>query len=83
MRNKNLGGMPPPKTRKEMEHNLALVFEDTLRKLKSSDESSKESVLIFTAPHLKRVKTVPNSRLNLVTIDESIRLQANMLEWMN
>jgi hypothetical protein len=37
--NKNLGGMSPPKTRREMEHNLALVFEDTLNKLKSNDEN--------------------------------------------
>ena len=83
MRNENLGGMPPPKTRKEMEHNLALAFEDTIRKLKSNDKRSKESVLIFTAPHLKKVKDAPNSRLNLLTINESIRLQANMLDWMN
>ena len=83
MRNENLGGMPPPKTRKEMEHNLALAFEDALRKLKSKDKSLKESVLIFTAPHLRKVKTAPNSRLNLLTIDESIGLQANMLEWMS
>ncbi|SDI27551.1 hypothetical protein SAMN04489796_1099 [Winogradskyella thalassocola] len=74
--------MPPPKTRKEMEHNLALVFEDTLKKLESNDKSLKGSVLIFTAPHLKKVKSTPNFRLNLLTIDESIRLQANMLEWM-
>tara|TARA_R110000765_G_scaffold341862_1_gene431986 strand:+ start:7837 stop:8088 length:252 start_codon:yes stop_codon:yes gene_type:complete len=82
MSNENLGGMPPLKTRKELEHNLALVFEDSLKKLKSNDKSLKESVLIFTAPHLKKVKSAPNSRLNLLTIDEPIRLQANMLEWM-
>ncbi|MFT4847698.1 MAG: hypothetical protein ACI8ZO_000289 [Flavobacteriales bacterium] len=83
MKNKNLGGMTPPKTRREMEHNLALLFEDTLNKLKSNNSDSKESVFIFTAPHLKKVKTSPNSRLNLLTINESIRLQANMLDWMN
>jgi len=82
MRNKDLGGMPPPKTRKEMEHNLALVFEDTSKKLKSKDESLIRNVLIFTAPHLKEVKNSPNSRLDLLTINESIRLQANMLDWM-
>ncbi|WP_338357465.1 hypothetical protein [Yeosuana marina] len=83
MKNRNLGGMPPPKTRKEMEHNLALVYEDTIKKLGSKDKSAIDSVLIFTAPHLKKVKSIPNSRLNLLTIDESIRLQANMLDWMN
>ncbi len=82
MENRNLRGVPPLKTRKEMEHNLALVFEDTLRKLKSNDKRLKESVLIFTAPHLKKVKSAPNSRLNLLTINESIRLQANMLDWI-
>ena len=43
MRNENLGGMPPPKTRKEMEHNLALVFEDSIKKLKSNDKGSKKA----------------------------------------
>lgn len=83
MKNKSLGGMPPPKTRKEMEHNLALVFEDTLRKLKSNDQKLKESALIFTVPHLEKVNNTPNSRLNLLTSNEAIRLQANMLDWMN
>ncbi len=82
MKTSNLGGMPPPKTRKEMEHNLALVYEDTLKKLKSKNESSIGSLLVFTAPHLEKVKSAPNSRLNLLTINESIRLQANMMDWM-
>jgi len=77
------GGMPTPKTRKEMEHNLALVLEDTLKKLKSEDKSLIESVIIFTSPHLEKVKNSPNGRLNLLTINESIRLQANMLQWMS
>lgn len=75
--------MPPPKTRNEMEHNLALVFEDTLKKLESKDKSLVKSVVIFTAPHLKKVKSSPNKRINLLTINEQIRLQANMLEWMS
>ena len=65
MRDKNLGGMPPPKTRNEMERNLALTFEDTLKKLKSKDKSLIESVVIFTAPHLEKVKSAPNKRINL------------------
>jgi len=79
---KDKGGMAPPKTRKEMEHNLALVIEDTIKKVKSEDKSLIGSVATFTAPHLIKIKNSPNGRINLLTISESLRLQSNMLEWM-
>ena len=69
---KNTQGMPPPLTRKEMEHNLALVFEDTIKKLKSKDKTLIQSVMMSTSPHLEKVKSSPNGRLNLLTINKSI-----------
>lgn len=75
--------MTPPKTRKEMEHNLALLFEDSLRKLRNNNVNSKQNVLVFLAQNLEKIKSTPNSRINLLTINEAIRLQSNMLEWIS
>lgn len=66
-----------------MEHNLGLVFEDTLKKLNSNKKDLIQSVMIFTAPHLEKVNFSPNGRVNLLTVNEPIRLQANMLDWMS
>jgi hypothetical protein len=67
-----------PQTRAEFEHNLYLVQEDTMRKIKSGNDDTIQNVLWATWPHLKKVKLLPNNRLNLLTINEMIRLQANM-----
>jgi hypothetical protein len=75
-------GMPPPKTRYEMEHNLNLVIEDFTGKMESKDEGLIQNAMLTTYKHLKDVKKTPNSRINMVTYNEQIRLQANMLEWM-
>lgn len=78
----NSGGLIPPKTRKEFEHNMSLVYEDTFRKVSSGDVGLIQNVRWATLPHLKKVKLLPNGRINLLTINEHIRLQANMLHNM-
>ncbi|MFN4149493.1 MAG: hypothetical protein ACK4IX_00985 [Candidatus Sericytochromatia bacterium] len=80
--NKNKYGMPPPKTRYEMEHNLNLVIEDFDRKIKSKNEDLIKNAIWATYRHLKDVKETPNGRINMITYNEMIRNQANMLEWM-
>lgn len=80
--NKKKYGMPPPKTRYEMEHNLNLVIEDFTAKIESKDEDLIQNAMWTTYKHLKDVKKTPNGRINMITYNEQIRLQANMLEWM-
>lgn len=76
-------GMPPPKTRREFEHNLFLLAEDTHRIVESSDDDLFRNFLWATYPHIKNIKNHPNGRLNFLTIDEQARLQANMKKWMS
>ena len=76
-------GMPPPKTRREFEHNLFLLAEDTHRITESGDDDLFRNFLWATYPHIKNIKNHPNGRLNFLTIDEQARLQANMKKWMS
>ncbi len=75
-------GMPPPKTRREFEHNLFLLVEDSHRIVESGDDDIIRNFLWATYPHIKSMKGHPNGRLNFLTIDEQARLQANMKKWM-
>lgn len=75
-------GMPPPKTRREFEHNLFLLAEDTNRIVESGNDDLLRNFLWATYPHIKNIKNHPNGRLNFLTIDEQARLQANMKKWM-
>jgi len=79
--NQSQYGFPPPSTRMEMESNLYLVVEDTNRKIDSGDEELIQNVAWATIPHLKMVKKLPNGRVNLATVNEMIRLQANTHRW--
>lgn len=65
-----------------MEGNLYLVLEDTTRKIDSGNKELIRNVAWATLPHLKLIKKLPNDRVNLSTVNESIRLQANMKRWM-
>lgn len=79
---KNKYGMPPPRTRNEMEHNLHLVIENFTAKIESKDEAIIQNAMWATYRHLKDVKKTPNGRINMTTYNEQIRLQANMMKWM-
>lgn len=78
---KNKYGYPPPTNRLEFEHNMYLVEEDTTRKARSGDDELIKNVAIATWPHLKELKRLPNGRINLLTINEQLRLQGNMRKW--
>lgn len=67
-----------PKNREEFEHNLYLIEERALKVTQSENESAMQNFLWATWPHLKKVKRLLNGRINLLTINEMIRLQANM-----
>lgn len=75
-------GMPPPQNRGEMEHNIYLVVEDGNRKIDSGNKDLIQNFVWATYPHLREVKNLPNGRVNLATINEMIRLQANTRKWM-
>lgn len=72
--------MPPPSTRAEFEHNIALSFENALKKLGSNQLDP--FFVQRTLPQLKDIKFLPNGRINFNSVDESLRLQANMQHWM-
>jgi hypothetical protein len=73
--------MITPKNRAELEHNMALVFEDANRRLKL--EKPDTGFIHLTLPELQKVKFLSNGRINLLTVNKSIRLQANMLHNMS
>ena len=75
-------GMPPPKTRREFEHNIYLLAEDTNRIVESGNDDLIRNFLWATYPHIKGIRNHPNGRINFLTIDEQARLQANTKKWM-
>lgn len=75
-------GMTPPKTRREFEHNLFLLAEDTHRIMESGNDDLFRNFLWASYPHIKKIKNHPNRRINFLTINEQARLQANMKKWM-
>lgn len=75
-------GITPLRTRYEMEHNFYLAFEDFKRKIESGNEDLKQNALWATGKHIKEVRMTPNRRVDVATINEMMRLQSNMMEWM-
>lgn len=75
--------MIPPKTRSEMEHNFFLALEDFKQRIDSGDKDLIANALWATAKHIKRVKKAPNNRVDVSTINQNMRLQANMKNWMD
>ncbi|AQW95065.1 hypothetical protein CMT56_17610 [Elizabethkingia anophelis] len=80
--NKKKYGMPPPQTRYEMEHNFYLALEDFNRKMDSGNKDLIQNALWATGRHLQEVRETPNHRIDVSTINEMMRLQGNMMEWM-
>ncbi|SCY13691.1 hypothetical protein SAMN02927916_1229 [Flavobacterium anhuiense] len=68
-----------PKNRLEFEHNINFLEERGLKLLEVNNESAIQNYVWATLPHLRKVRKLPNGRINLLTINEQIRLQANML----
>lgn len=72
--------MPPPSTRAEFEHNIGLSYEDAFRKIENKQLDP--FFVQRTLQQLKDIEFLPNGRINLNSVDESLRLQANMQNWM-
>ncbi len=68
--------MYAPQSRGEFEHNINQLIEEA-EHITTSTQSVQRSFYIFTYPRLKEVRKLPNGRLDLNTVDESLRLNAN------
>jgi len=77
---KNKYGMPPPSNRSEFEHNVYLTIEIALQRFENN--ITPEGLEIRTLQRLANLKTTPNRRLDLNTVDEQLRLESNMMHWM-
>lgn len=73
-------GMPPPKTRLEFEHNIFLSIEEVRYKI--SNDIQDPGLFYSVVPSLRRVKFLPNERIDLNTVEEKLRLHSNMNKWM-
>jgi len=82
MKKESKYGVPPIESRREFERNVYLVLEDFNRKLDGDDEALKANAVWSAGQHLKRVRTLPNGRIDLMTIDEGLRTMGNMHNWM-
>lgn len=79
---KNNYGMDGPKSRREFEHNIFLLIDNANRILNNNNnEDQINNFLWATYPHLIKIKNHSNKRVNLMTINEQARLQANMRKW--
>lgn len=72
--------MLPPSTRLEFEHNVYLSVSDALRRIEMDRIDA--GFVHMTLPRIKALRYLPNRRIDLNTVDEQLRLQANMLNWM-
>ena len=73
-------GIPPPSNRAEFEHNIALSFEVALHKLENNQLDP--GFVHMTLPRLKDLKFLPNGRIDFNSVDEHLRLESNMMHWM-
>lgn len=67
--------MTPPATRAEFERNLFLLRE-------RYRQSRIHLLPTIKTRGLQRVRILPNGRIDLLSVDESVRLQANMMAHM-
>lgn len=73
--------MQGPESRSEFEHNINLLI-DEAEHISTASKGAQQSFFIFTYPRLKEVRKLPNGRLDLNTVDESLRLNANTKNFM-
>ena len=74
--------MDDPESRGEFEHNINLLIEEA-KHITTASEGQRQSFFIFTYPRLMKVRKLPNGRLDLNTVDESLRLDANTKNYMS
>lgn len=68
--------MQVPESRGDFEHNINLLI-DEAKNISTASEEVQGSFYFFTYPQLKKVRKLPNGRLDINTVDESLRLNAN------
>ncbi|WP_157480533.1 hypothetical protein [Gillisia sp. CAL575] len=83
MRKKSKYGMPPPKTRAEFERNVNLIIEEIRMAEDRNDDDLLRNRSFFTFRHLNQLQYFPNQRIEIRTINELLRNQANMTNWMS
>jgi hypothetical protein len=76
-------GMPPPENRSEFEHNIGLIYEDGLSKAKLENKESLMNFKWAVGDNLQKVNFLPNGRIDLLSINENLRLYGNTMHWMN
>ena len=64
-----------PRNRAEMERHVSYVVEHAYGHLRRGTPQA----LALVVPRLREMSWLPNRRVNLASINESLRLQANML----
>ena len=82
MQKKSPYGVPPIESRQEFERNVFLVQEDFERKINGENEELAANAYWSSHSHLKRLRALPNGRVDLMTIDEGLRNMGNMFNWM-
>lgn len=73
-------GMPPPSNRAEFEHNIGMTIEMAYRKIEKNQLDP--FFVQRTIPRLEQLKSTPNGRIDFDSVDEQLRLESNMLHWM-
>jgi len=63
-----------PKNRQEMERHVGYMLEHAYGHI----ERKTEQALALVYPHLLKLEWLPNQRLNIETVNDSLRLMANM-----
>ncbi len=80
MRTESKYGMPIPRYREEFEHNVFMLIDEIVEP--SRDESIRQNRLMFVRDSLLELKQLPNGRIYLPSVDESVRCFSNSLKWL-
>lgn len=72
--------MPPPSSRYGFEHNVFLLVDELERH--ADDVKFLRNRMWVMGESLKNLRSLPNGRIELPTIDENIRNYSNMLNWI-
>lgn len=72
--------MPPPSSRFGFEHNVFMLLDELERH--ADDEEYLRNRTWALGESLKNLRSLPNGRIELPTIDEKIRNYSNMLDWI-
>ena len=73
--------MPPPSSRFGFEHNVFLLVDELERH--ADDEKYLRNRIWALGESLEDIRSLPNGRIELSTIDEKIRNYSNMLNWID